>query len=125
MNPKVSVIIPVYNVEAYIKEMLLSVQGQSFNDFEVILVNDGSTDGSQQIINEFCARDERFRCFVQENAGVAAARNLGIEKATGKYIVFYDPDDVVPVKALEKMVKAAEKNNAEMIINIEFILIRL
>lgn len=118
MNPKVSVIIPVYNVEAYIKEMLLSVQGQSFNDFEVILVNDGSTDGSQQIINEFCARDKRFRCFVQENAGVAAARNLGIEKATGKYIVFYDPDDIVPVKALEKMVKAAVKNNAEMIIGV-------
>lgn len=118
MNPKVSVIIPVYNVEAYIKEMLLSVQEQSFNDFEVVIVNDGSTDDSQRIIDEFCTADNRFKCFVQENAGVASARNLGIEKATGKYIVFYDPDDIVPVKALEKMVKAAERNNAEMIIGV-------
>ena len=116
MNPKVSVIIPVYNVEAYIKEMLLSVQGQSFNDFEAIIVNDGSTDGSQKIIDEFCATDDRFKCFVQENAGVASARNLGIEKATGKYIVFYDPDDMIPVKALFAMVKRAEKKDADIVV---------
>ena len=117
-SPKVSVIIPVYNVEMYIREMLLSVQGQSFDDFEVILVNDGSTDGSQKIIDEFCSADSRFRCFMQENAGVASARNLGIEKANGGYIVFYDPDDIVPKKALEKMMRTAERSKADMIIGV-------
>lgn len=118
MTPKVSVIVPVYNVEEYIRDMLLSVQEQSFSGFEVIIVNDGSEDESQKIIDEFCRSDSRFKCFYQENAGVAAARNLGIENARGKYIVFYDPDDIVPKNALAQMVKTADKTDADMVIGV-------
>lgn len=115
---KVSVIVPVYNVENYIENMLLSVQQQTFKDFEVILVNDGSTDRSQDVIDRFCNADKRFKCFIKENGGVASARNLGIEKACGKYVVFYDPDDYIPADSLSKMYKAANKSNADMIVGI-------
>lgn len=115
---KVSVIVPVYNVENYIRDMLLSVQNQTFKDFEVVLINDGSPDNSQSIIEEFCHADKRFKCFVQENGGVAAARNNGISKAEGDYLVFYDPDDYIPRDALEKMYKVASKNNSDMVIGI-------
>ena len=115
---KVSVIIPVYNVENYIKDMLFSVQNQTFKDFEVVLINDGSPDNSQSIIEEFCAADKRFKCYIQENGGVASARNNGISKAKGDYLVFYDPDDFIPRDALEKMYKVANKNNSDMVIGI-------
>lgn len=115
---KVSVIVPVYNVENYIRDMLLSVQNQTFKDFEVILINDGSPDNSQSIIEEFCGADKRFKCFEQPNGGVAAARNNGISKAKGDYLVFYDPDDYIPPRALEKMYKVASSNKADMVIGI-------
>lgn len=116
--PKVSVIVPVYNVEKYIYDMLKSVQAQTLGDFEVLLINDGSTDGSQQIIDGFCASDERFQCVYQENAGVSAARNRGIELAKGEYIVFYDPDDYIPQAALEKMYNAGASRQADLIVGV-------
>ena len=100
---KVSIIVPVYNVEKYIEDMLMSVQYQTMTDFEVIVVNDGSTDGSQRIIDSFCREDERFHSFVKANGGVASARNMGIEKASGEYVVFYDPDDIIPHDSLENV----------------------
>ncbi|MBQ5804701.1 MAG: glycosyltransferase family 2 protein, partial [Erysipelotrichaceae bacterium] len=115
---KVSVIVPVYNVENYIRDMLTSVQEQTFRDFEVVIINDGSPDNSQAIIDEFCAADPRFKSFVQENGGVAAARNSGIAKATGDYVVFYDPDDYIPPDALEKMYKTAASKDADLVIGI-------
>ncbi len=115
---KVSVIVPVYNVENYIRDMLTSVQCQNFRDFEVILINDGSLDNSQAVIDEFCAADKRFKSFIKENGGVASARNMGIEKASGDYVVFYDPDDYIPSDALGKMYKAAAAGNADMVIGI-------
>ncbi len=115
---KVSVIVPVYNVENYIRDMLLSVQRQTFADFEAVIVNDGSTDGSQQIIDEFCCEDERFRCFVKANGGVASARNKGLEKARGRYVVFYDPDDIIPEDSLEKMHAAAAAADADMVVGV-------
>ncbi len=115
---KVSVIVPVYNVENYIRDMLLSVQRQTFADFEAVIVNDGSTDGSQQIIDEFCREDERFRCFVKANGGVASARNKGLEKARGRYVVFYDPDDIIPEDSLEKMHAAAAAADADMVVGV-------
>ncbi len=115
---KVSVIVPVYNVENYIRDMLLSVQRQTFADFEAVIVNDGSTDGSQQIIDEFCREDERFRCFVKANGGVASARNKGLEKARGRYVVFYDPDDIIPEDSLEKMYAAAAAADADMVVGV-------
>lgn len=115
---KVSVIVPVYNVEKYIEQMLLSVQKQTFKDFEVILVNDGSPDRSQEVIDRFCNEDKRFKSFIKENGGVASARNMGIDKAAGEYIVFYDPDDYIPEKSLEKMYETARKTGADMIIGV-------
>lgn len=115
---KVSVIIPVYNVEKYIRDMLRSVADQSFGDFEAIIVNDGSTDGSRQIIEEFCRSDSRFRCYDQSNRGVSSARNKGIDLASGEYVVFYDPDDYVPPHALKAMYQTASQNNADMVIGV-------
>lgn len=115
---KVSVIIPVYNVEKYIRNMLQSVRSQSFKDFEAVIVNDGSTDNSRQIIEEFCQSDSRFRCFDQPNEGVASARNKGIKLAEGEYVVFYDPDDYIPPGALESMYKTASRNHADMVIGV-------
>ncbi len=115
---KVSVIVPVYNVENYIRDMLVSVQNQTFKDFEVILVNDGSKDNSQTVIDEFCQKDKRFQCFPQENGGVASARNNGIKQAKGDYVVFYDPDDFIPANALNRMYKAAAAKDADMVIGI-------
>lgn len=115
---KVSVIIPVYNVENYIRSMLKSLQDQSFKDFEAVIVNDGSTDSSPEIIEEFCREDSRFKCFTQENGGVAAARNRGISLAEGEYAVFYDPDDYIPPRALEKMYRTAASEKADMVIGV-------
>ena len=115
---KVSVIVPVYNVENYIYDMLTSVQEQTFKDFEVIMVDDGSTDDSPQIAGEFAAKDGRFKYFRQENAGVSAARNFGIREASGDYMVFYDPDDLIPGRALEKMYKTAARAEADIIVGV-------
>lgn len=115
---RVSVIVPVYNVENYIEDMLLSVRKQTFQDFEVLLINDGSTDDSQRIIDGFCREDKRFRSFKKTNGGVASARNLGIEKAEGRYVAFYDPDDYIPSNSLEKMYHTADANNADMVIGV-------
>ena len=115
---KVSIIVPVYNVEKYIEDMLMSVQYQTMTDFEVIVVNDGSTDGSQRIIDSFCREDERFHSFVKANGGVASARNMGIEKASGEYVVFYDPDDIIPHDSLEKMYGAACGGKADIVVGV-------
>ena len=115
---KVSVIVPVYNVENYIYDMLTSVREQTFKDFEALIIDDGSTDRSSEIGKDFAAKDSRFRYFRQENAGVSAARNFGIREASGDYMVFYDPDDFIPGRALEKMYKAAVKARADIIIGV-------
>lgn len=118
MSPRVSIIIPVYNVEKYIEKMLMSVKQQSFRDYEVIIINDGSTDGSQKIIDGFCDNDSRFKSILKENGGVASARNMGLDNAMGEFVVFYDPDDYIPPKALKKLYKNIVKNNADMAIGI-------
>ena len=114
--PKVSIIIPVYNTEKYIGELLESVKNQTFTDFEAIVVNDGSTDGSQAIIEDYCAKDDRFTLFMQENRGVSAARNAGLDKARGAYVTFYDSDDTVPPHALESMYQTAEEHNSDLVV---------
>lgn len=101
--PFFSVIIPVYNKEKYLKETLTSVLGQTFTDFELILVNDGSTDQSPEIINRF--QDHRIRIHHQENQGAAAARNTGIQLATGNYLAFLDADDLWLANHLEELQK--------------------
>lgn len=118
MKPEISIIVPVYNVEKYIRNMLESVRKQTFRDFEVIIVNDGSTDGSQAIIDEYTFIDDKFKSFIKENGGVASARNMGISLAEGRFLVFYDPDDYIPHDALEKMHKVASMKDSDMVIGV-------
>lgn len=92
--PKISVIVPVYNVEHYLRCCLDSVLFQTFQDWEAILVDDGSTDSSGAICDEYATRDSRFRVLHKKNGGLSSARNCGIEKASGDWIVFLDSDDV-------------------------------
>ena len=91
----ISVVIPVYNGEQYLNSCLNSVLASLFRDFELILVNDGSTDGTLQICQEYAARDHRIRLISQENAGVSAARNRGLTACRGKWVVFVDADDLI------------------------------
>lgn len=93
--PKISIIIPVYNVEKYLPKCLDSVLNQTFQDYEMILVDDGSTDRSGEICEEYAARDSRIRVFHQENQGVSAARNHGLEAVRGEWIGFMDADDFI------------------------------
>ena len=116
MNPKVSVIVPVYNAEKTLKRCLHSIQEQSWRDLEVIVVNDGSTDASADIIREYCARDARFRWIDKENSGVSDSRNRGIRTASGQYLQFVDSDDWLPANATELMVTAVEQHGADMAI---------
>lgn len=106
----VSIIIPVYNVEPYLEQCLSSVAAQSFSDWECIVVDDGSTDGSGAICDLWAKRDSRFRIVHQENAGVSAARNRGLELAQGKWINFIDSDDWVDTDYLKVMVDAASED---------------
>ena len=112
----ISIIIPAYNVEKYIRSMLNDVKKQTYKDFEAIIINDGSFDGTQQIVDEYCNSDSRFKCIFKENGGVSSARNLGLEVAQGEYIVFWDPDDSIPEKSLEYLLYSIESNNADMAI---------
>lgn len=96
-----SIIIPVYNVEAYLRDCLDSVLRQSFSEWEAVCINDGSTDGSAAILEEFAAKDCRFKVISKANEGLSSARNAGIEKAKGDYILFLDSDDWLEDKALE------------------------
>lgn len=97
----ISVVIPVYNVERYLRECLDSVQSQTLADFEVVMVNDGSTDGSADIAGEYAKSDPRFRLLTIPNGGASVARNAGIKAATGDFFVFLDADDAMHPRALE------------------------
>ena len=105
----ISIIIPIYNAEMYLAECLGSLQKQTFSDFEVICVNDGSIDSSAQICKDMCALDSRYIYVEQENGGVSKARNKGIEKATGDWICFLDADDTLPDYALELYMRYTNK----------------
>ena len=93
--PKVSVILPVYNVEPYLDEALCSLENQTLKDIEIIAVNDGSTDNSEAILKRYQAKDNRISYYNQTNKGQAAARNLALQHATGEFIYFMDSDDAV------------------------------
>lgn len=101
-----SVIIPVYNVEPYLRDCLESMLKQSWNDWEAVCVNDGSTDGSTAILEDYAVKDGRFRVVTQANAGLSAARNTGIVAAKGEYLLFLDSDDWLEPNALETLAKS-------------------
>ena len=111
---KFSIVIPVYNSEKYIEECLGSVISQTFKDFEVICINDGSTDASKSLLDEFANKDERVKVYSQENQGVGAARNYGIELAQGKYISFLDSDDILSPNTLKSVYNFFEKHYDEI-----------
>jgi len=113
-TPKVSVIIPVYNREKFIKTCLNSLVNQTLNSFEIICVDDGSTDNSLAILKSYEQRDKRVRVITQKNAGVSCARNTGIHNAIGEYISFVDSDDWVDADFLEKLYYAAKKYDADI-----------
>ena len=108
-QPKVSVIIPVYNTEKYLRECLDSVVNQTLRDIEIICINDGSTDGSLAILEEYQQRDPRITVLSEKNRGVNAVRNQGLEVSRGKYIYFIDSDDYAELNLLEKTVKLADE----------------
>jgi CDP-glycerol glycerophosphotransferase len=111
--PRISVVVPIYNVEDYLSECLESIATQTFSDVEAILVDDGSTDGSRAIAEAFVARDPRFKLVSQPNAGLGAARNTGTDAATGEYLAFADSDDLLPRDAYERLVRAADRTGSD------------
>lgn len=113
--PKISVILPVYNVEKYLRRCLDSLLKQTFTDFEAICVNDGSPDKSLHILEEYAAKDSRIKIVTQENQGLSMARNNGLKIATGDYIYFLDSDDAIHHKLLEIAYTYATKHNADMV----------
>ena len=113
---KVSVIIPVYNTENYLRECLDSVLAQTLREIEVICVDDGSTDNSLNILKEYQNKDTRIVVLTQENRSAGAARNYGLSIAKGKYLSFLDSDDFFDKELLRKAYKNAEKNNADIVV---------
>lgn len=114
---KISVIVPVYNVEKYIDKCLNSLVNQTLKDIEIIVVNDGSPDNSQAIIDKYVKKYPKLvKSFIKENGGQGSARNLGLEKATGKYISFVDSDDWLDENALLEMYNLAQKDNSDIVI---------
>lgn len=111
----ISVIVPVYNGEMWLGEALESLKGQTYGDFEAIIVDDGSTDNSAAIATDFCDRDNRISLISQPNAGVSAARNHGIDVAKGEWIAFMDADDIMPPDALEVMMSHARESGAGIV----------
>ncbi|WP_261510165.1 glycosyltransferase family 2 protein [Chryseobacterium paludis] len=115
--PKVSIIVPVYNVENYLAKCLTSLVSQTLQNIEVIIVNDGSKDHSEEIIQEYVKKfPEKLKAYQKENGGLSDARNFGLNKATGEYIGFVDSDDYVKKTMFEEMLYLAERHNAEMVI---------
>ena len=115
--PKISIIVPVYKVEKYLHRCLDSIVAQTFTDWECILVDDGSPDNSGNICDEYAGKDNRFRVFHQENAGVSAARNKGLDEAKGEWITFIDSDDWVDEKMYEELFACAVTNAAEVVVS--------
>lgn len=113
---KVSIILPVYNTKDYLEKCLESIINQTLREIEVIVVNDGSLDDSQLVIDEFVKKDNRIKAFVKENTGLSDTRNFGMKKAKGKYIWFIDSDDyLINEEACEKFYNLAEENNLDIV----------
>ena len=114
-QPEISVIVPAYNAEEYIERCLKSLLGQDFSkSYEIIVINDGSTDDTLGIVEETAKDHENVRVFSQENGGISAARNTGLAKVRGKYVLFTDSDDFVERRYLSALYEAAERSGADI-----------
>ena len=112
---KISIIVPIYNCEKYLKRCLESIINQTYNNLEIILLNDGSSDNSLKIIKEYKKKDNRIIVIDKKNTGVSDTRNIGIQKASGKYICFCDSDDVLELKYIEIMHKTIKEKNVDLV----------
>lgn len=117
MNPTVSIIVPVYNTEKYLHRCVDSILNQEFNDFELLLMDDGSTDSSGAICDEYAKKDSRIRVFHKENTGVSDTRNLALDNARGIYLQFLDSDDWITPDATRLFVRTAQENNCDLVIS--------
>lgn len=115
MKPKISVIVPVFNVEKYLRECLDSVVNQTLHELEIICVDDGSTDSSGRILDEYAARDERFVIIHQENQGQSSARNAGLKIFRGEYVLFLDSDDIWKPELCASVLQKAKESGAELV----------
>ena len=115
-QPLISVVIPVYNVENYLRECLDSVLNQTYSFFEVIIVDDGSTDSCGSICDSYMVKDARIKVLHQQNRGLGHARNVGMNEATGKYIIFLDSDDYWRLNTLEKLLYEAETHDLQVVV---------
>ena len=113
--PAISVVIPVYNTGKYLRQCLDSIVNQTMRDMEIICVNDGSTDDSPAILREYADRDSRFRVISQENRGISATRNAGMDAARGNYLYFIDSDDFLDINALERLYRQAVRDDLDML----------
>lgn len=113
----ISIVIPIYNAEKYLEECLNSIKNQTYKNFEVIMVNDGSKDNSETICTRFSEYDARFRYFTKANGGVSSARNLGLDNVEGDFITFIDADDWIEEKHLELLITTVKKNHSDIVIS--------
>lgn len=114
-NPKVSVVIPVYNTEAYVEQTLRSIMGQTLRDIELIVINDGSTDGSLSALERIATGDRRIRLYTQPNKGLSETRNAGIDRARGEFIYFMDSDDLLEPDALERCYERCQSDRLDFV----------
>ena len=113
--PKVSIIVPTYNVEAYLVECMESITNQTLEDIEIICINDGSTDGSLAILKSYAEKDKRIVLVDKENGGYGIGMNIGMSLATGEYIGIVEPDDFVPVNMFGDLYKIAKENDLDFV----------
>ena len=116
MEKKVSIVIPCYNVEQYLQDCFKCLDSQTYKNLEIIFVNDGSKDNSLSLIQEYCKKNQNAKVVSKINGGLSSARNAGIENATGDYIYFYDPDDIINFQIIEHLVNLIESNSADFAI---------
>ena len=114
---KISIIIPVYNAVSFLEECLYSIKEQTFNDWDCILVDDGSDDGSEKLCDEWVKRDSRFLVIHKENGGVSNARNIGLAKADGEYVLFVDSDDYVAPEYIERLIEPLQRHSFDMVLS--------
>lgn len=115
-SPSISVIVPIYNMEKLMRKCLDSILAQTFQDYECLLIDDGSTDGSPAICDEYAIKDSRVKAFHKPNGGLSDARNFGLERAHGEYTIFFDPDDWVDEDCLKDMYAKAQEADSDMVI---------
>ena len=115
-QPKVSIIVPIYNVEEYLVKCLDSLVNQTLKEIEIICINDGSTDNSLEILKAYAQKDDRITVINKKNSGVSDARNTGLEMANGEYVMFVDSDDYLEIQTCQSIYEKIKKDNSNLLI---------